>query len=117
MTREKNKALSMFSNADGSTNVGYVVLFWFGGTLMFTILVMLGGAVWETYTDPLHKFPYLPFGQGAGLISTAFLPVLAGISAFLWADSKNPQLGTLKTSSSAAEETKFTPPADMPKSA
>ena len=102
--------LSVFRNADGSMNVGYVALFWIVMVIIIVVLAMLGAAAWEQASDPLHKFNFLPFGQGVGLVVTALLPMLAGVAAFLWADSKNPQAGTTTTTSLAQQQTSVTPP-------
>lgn len=91
-------------------NVGYVTLFWIVFSIIIVVLSMLGAAFWEQSYDPQHKFNYLPFGQGVGLVVTALLPMLAGVAAFLWADSKNPQAGTTTTTSLAQQQTSVTPP-------
>lgn len=103
------KHLSMFRNADASMNVGYVTLFWIVFTIIVIVLSMLGAAFWEQATDSLHHFSYLTFGQGVALVVAALLPMLAGVAAFLWSDSKNPQLGTTTTTSVAQQQTKVTP--------
>jgi len=89
----------VFNNADGSANVGYIVLFWMLAAAMLSTGVMVAAAVVQQVFDEHHVFPYLLLGQGMGLILSAFLPLFSGVAAFLWADSKNPpQMAPASTS-------------------
>lgn len=78
----------VFNNADGSANVGYVFLFWTMWVLFGLCIATYVNACIEQYYDPLHHFPTW-FGTTEGLIVSAILPVLVGISTFIWADAKN----------------------------
>lgn len=89
--------LSAMRGADGTINVGYLVLFRSGRAVILVCALMAAGAVVQSYFAEKHAFPFDDLGKGIALILAAYGVQLGAIGAFLWGDSKQAPVVTQTT--------------------
>jgi hypothetical protein len=86
--------LSAIRGADGTVNVGYLVLIRSGQAVIVVIATLIAGAFADMFRSPFGSFPLLALGQAIACVLGAYAGLLAAVGAFLWGDSNGPQSPT-----------------------
>lgn len=96
--------LSAMRGADGTINVGYLVLFRAGRFVIIVCASLLAGALVEMYYSPTHAFRMGELGDAIAKIIGAFGVLLAALGAYLWGDSKQTAPASITTTTTTATD-------------
>lgn len=95
------------TGADGSINVGYLVLFRSGRAVIIICALMVAAGFVEMWYSPTHAYPIASVTDGIAKLIAAFGVLLAALGAYLWGDSK--QTPTNTTTVTQTTQTPATP--------
>lgn len=95
--------LSAMRGADGTINVGYLVLFRSGRAVILICAAMVAGAFLEMYFSPTHQFRVDALGTAIAALVAAFGVLLAALGAYLWGDSKQVPVASTTTALTKVE--------------
>lgn len=73
----------LLSDDHGRWDIGYVSLAVLIVLILGAIPVMMAGAIWQTWDDPHHHFPFDEVGKAVGLITAAFGSPLLALAGYI----------------------------------
>lgn len=98
--------LQAIRGADGTINVGYLVLFRAGRFVIIVCSVIVCSGFAEMYYADKHVYPIAAVAEGVAKIVAAFGVLLAALGAYLWGDSKQQPLPPSTITTVTATEVK-----------
>jgi len=98
--------LSAMRGADGTINVGYLVLFRAGRAVIVACFLLFVGGFIEMYYSQTHTFRMNEVGDAVAKIIGAFGILLAAVGAYLWGDSKQQPVATFQQTTTTSEPAK-----------
>lgn len=102
--------LQAMTGADGTINVGYLVLFRAGRFVIIICSLILAGAFVEMYQSKEHVFRMAEVGDAIAKIIAAFGVLLGALGVYLWGDAKQ-QAGPGTTTTTVVQQRDTVQPA------
>lgn len=102
--------LQAMRGADGTINVGYLVLFRSGRAVIIICALIVAAGFVEMWHSPTHAYPIAAVTDGIAKLIAAFGVLLAALGAYLWGDSKQMPTATYKQTTETTEPAPAPPP-------